>query len=599
MADEIAVNIVAADSQFTSSAQKAAAAVAAITAQEQRLGNAAESAGVDKRKFSQQFAKVERDRLNGEKNAERAKATQQKRDATVATQQAKRDARAIAIAEKKAAADEKKATDERTSKNRQLARVLLGRKAVILGEATGIGTAVVAGIELGGALVAASLAATALFVAIGAVAEKAATARDNARGFLGVLTKGRGAEALADVDHLAGQLGVKMQDVRDTFIQFRQAGLDNTQSARLEKLVADLNTVDRSGELAKQAISRVLSYTSPNGRQTIEQVNASKRAMALLAKQAGVSGKGFESAAASVGSIQGAFNRLDNSKTQALEDIGDRIRPGLTRATQAAAKLVEKFLASQGGKKVIDGLVAGIDGLASGAERAADSISNALDDPDTRAGLELTATLIKETGEGIGFAAAEVTALGAAIFGEVGKLANLEGDALLWGSNMVDGIIQGISNAATKLYRSVVDMADRIKSSFAEALDMHSPSRWFFKAGLFSGEGYDRGAEKGFPSGADMAQRMLPEPAQIYATARATAAEPAQANPFGFGQQTPIFGASSPQQAQPSVVQVTIQNIDLHVPQGEDPNRWMRAAGREIGLGIQAIMMTQGAPSDG
>lgn len=596
MADEIAVNIVAADQQFTASAQKASSAVAAITAQEEKLANAAETAGVDKRKFSQQFAKVERDRMSGEKNAERAKFNAQKTQQKETARQAARDAKAASTAEKRAAADEKKSTDERTAKNRQLARVLLGRRAVILGEATGIGTAVVAGIELGGALVAAGLAATALFVALGTVAERAATARDNARGFLSVLTKGRGAEALADVDHLAGQLGAKMQDVRDTFIQFRQAGLDNTQSARLEKLVADLNTVDRSGELAKQAISRVLSYTSPNGRQTVEQVDASRRAMALLAKQAGVSGKGFEAAADSVSSIQGAFNRIDNSKTKALEEIGDRIRPGAERAAQAFASLTEKFLASERGQKIIDALVDGIDELSGSAERAAKTISDALDDPDNQAAIENLGIAIKGTAEFIGFAAEQSTALAVAIFDSVSKLGDLEDAALGWAGDMITGLVNGIEKGAQRVYNSVADLATNIGDTFAHLLGIHSPSKLFFNYGVNTGEGYDRGAEKSFPTGRDMAQRMLPEPAQIYASARAAAPEPATANPFGFGGQSPIFGGA--QQSQQRVVQVTIQNLQINVPHGEDPDRWMRAAGREIGLGIQAVLMTQGAPID-
>lgn len=598
MADEIGVSIVATDQQFAASAGKAAAAVEEITRQEEKLAATSKELGVDNKKFAQQFGKVERDRIKNENRAQSAKAQEQKTRQKDIARQAARDAKEASRAEKKAAADEKKATEDRTSKNRQLARVLLGRRAVILGEATGIGTAVVAGIELASALAAAGTAATILLAAIAAVSLEASTARDNARGFMGVLTHGRGAEALADVDHLAGDLGEKFQDARDNFIKFRQAGLDNTQSAHLEKLVADLDTVDRSGELAKQAISRVLSYTSPGGRQTAEQVDASRRAMALLAKQAGVSGKGIEAAADSVSSISGAFNRIDNSKTQALEEIGDRIRPGVSRAAQAVAKLTENFLASEGGQKVIGALVDGIDSLSDSAEHAAKSMSDGLNDPDVRAGLDDLSIAIKGTADLIGFTAEESTALAVAIFGAVGKLSNLEGDALLWAENMIDGLIDGIEHGAHRVYDSVGDLAKNIGSTFAGLLGIHSPSKLFFEYGVDTGEGYAGGAEKSFPDGADIAQQMLPAPGQLARAAQAAApAESASGgSPFGFGQ-PPIFGAAPGAGAR--TVQVTIQNIQLNVPAGEDPDRWMRAAGREIGLGIQAILMTQGAPSDG
>lgn len=596
MADEIAVSIVPVDSQFAASAGKAAAAVEEITRQEEKLAATSKELGVDNKKFSQQFGKVERDRIKNENRAQSAKVQEQKTRQKDTARQAARDAKEASRAEKKAAADEKKSTDERASKNRQLARVLLGRRAVILGEATGIGTAVVAGIELGGALIAAGTAAAALLTAIAAVSLEASTARDNARGFMGVLTHGRGAEALADVDHLAGAVGAKLGDARDNFIKFRQAGLDNTQSAHLEKLVADLDTVDRSGELAKQAVSRVLSYTSPGGRQTTEQIDASRRAMALLAKQAGVSGKGIEAAADSASSIAGAFNRIDNSKTKALEDIGDRIRPGVSRAAQAIAKLTENFLASEGGQKIIDSLVDGIDNLSGSAERAANAVNDALNDPDTRAGIEDLSIAIKGTADFIGFAAEESTALALAIFNAVGKLSDLEGEALVWGGNMIDGLIDGIENGAHRVYDSVADLANNIGDTFARLLGIHSPSKLFFKYGVNTGEGFDGGAEKSFPSGADMARRMLPEPGQVATAARAAA--PAESatpgSPFGFGQPPPIFGAPGA-----GAVHVTIQNIQLNVPAGEDPDRWMRAAGREIGLGIQAILMTQGAPDNG
>lgn len=598
MADQIGVQIVAADDQFAASSRKAADAVAAITAQEEKLAKTSEAMGVDQKKFSQQFSKVERDRIRGENRAQSAKLQDQKTKQKETARQAARDAKAASTAEKKAAADEKKSADDRETKTRQLARVLLGRRAVILGEASGIGAAGVAALELGGAMVAAGVAAAALLTAIGTIALEASTARDNARGFMGVLTKGRGAEALADVDNLAGQVGEKLDTARDNFIKFRQAGLDNTQSARLQKLVSDLDTVDRSGELAKQAVARVLQYTSPGGRQTVEQIDASNRAMKLLAKQAGVSGKGFEASADAASSIAGAFNRIDNTKTKALEEIGDRIRPGVARAAQAVAGLAEKFLASEGGQKVIDALVNGIDELSASATEAASSLSAALDDPDIRAGVDALSTAISGTSDFLASATRDSVALASAIFGAVGKLADLEGDALLWGSNVIDGFVDGIERGAAKVYRTVVDLAARIKSSFADELGIASPSKWFFKAGSYSGQGYEGGAEKSFPSGREMARRMLPERTEIAAAQRSAApagaafAE-AEASPFGFGQ-PPIFGGGAPRS-----VQVTIQNIRLNVPAGEDPDRWMRAAGRELGLGIQAILMTQGAPADG
>jgi hypothetical protein len=540
--ETIGVQITGEDAAFIASAKEAAAAVNKIADAEQKVAAAAKELGVDGKKFAQEFARVEKRRVADQERASKKaaadsskaaktetagvkKTAAEERKAVVAQERAtKLAAAARAKEEKKAAADRKKADkDARDARAKQAAgmKEALGATVAVAGAVAGVtvalGGAALAAVYLGAKLVAAGL--------------NAAELRENARGFFNVLTAGRGTKELENVDHLAGQLGVKFNDARQQFIQFRQAGLDNRQSAKLIKLAADLNTVDHSGELARQAIARVLSYTSPNGLQTPEQLVAADKAMALLAKQAGVTGKGIEAARESTTTLVGALNRIDNVKTTALETLGERVKPSIDKAASSVANLVEKVASSEQGKQAIDSFAKAVtvssDAIAAAVprvEQAWNVLKRTLDDPKARAAISDLGTAASVAGSGIrGFAdgvlavqvpmlAMKDTAVAAAE--GIGKLA-LKAVEILpamynAGKNIVSGLAHGIAEATPGAVSAIVDLAARMSEGFRKRLDMHSPSRVFIADGKNIGEGVRRGAVASMPTGAELAAMVRP-----------------------------------------------------------------------------------------
>jgi hypothetical protein len=154
----------------------------------------------------------------------------------------------VAVSEKRALskkmAEEKKAFARETKYAKQDLGFLTKDKELqdkilkVLGPETA--GALAGGIELaagfGAAIAVGTVAATALAVAIGTVAYSAGKARDSSKQLIDTLTGGNGAAALALIDKQSKALGVSLQQGRDDFVAFRQAGLDNKQSAALEKV---------------------------------------------------------------------------------------------------------------------------------------------------------------------------------------------------------------------------------------------------------------------------------------------------------------------------------------------------------------------------
>lgn len=582
MTETIGVQIQPQDQQFIATTLKAAAAMEKLAAQEKQVAAAAEKLGVDGKKFAQAFAKEESKRVADERKATaQAAADQRKADKTKEQEEKKRKA----ALDKQAKAKQKFDADYKAASASQLAE-----GAAVLG----------ATVAFEAAVVAAGVAVLDLAKDIGQAALKAVELRENARGFFNVLTAGRGDKTLALVDSLATQLGVHLNDARQQFIEFRQAGLNNKQSAQLIKLAADLNTVDHSGELAKQAIARVLSYTSPNGVQTADQAEASARAMKLLAKQAGVAGDGTQAAAEAAGTLVGALNRLDNKKTAVLETIGERIKPSVDKAATAVANLVERFVDSKRGQAVIDGVARGISGIADAVTAAVpyvaklgDALQKGAANPVVQFALDGLVGLLKvgavvagAFAAGAALLVAPIVAVGAAATAAVVALGTLvqRAPAALAkavpamyeaGKQMVSGLIHGLEDSAARLAQSVSDLAGNAAKAFKEKLGIHSPSKVFEQFGVHIGTGTQRGVERSMPRGGEIASLAFP---------------PANTNAVS----APSFALGGRGGGAPSV-HVTIENIN--VPAGDvDPDRWARALSRQLGSELQAILLTQGAP---
>lgn len=63
------------------------------------------------------------------------------------------------------------------------------------------------------------------------------------------------------------------------------------------------------------------------------------------------------------------------------------------------------------------------------------------------------------------------------------------------GQNIVSGMIKGIKNKETTLYKTLEELARKVRKTVEKELDIHSPSRVMFKVGSFTMQGFKEGME--------------------------------------------------------------------------------------------------------
>ncbi len=80
------------------------------------------------------------------------------------------------------------------------------------------------------------------------------------------------------------------------------------------------------------------------------------------------------------------------------------------------------------------------------------------------------------------------------------------------GTNIVDGLLDGIKSGADKLIGGVKSLAARIKGGFKDALGIHSPSKVFAGYGANTAEGFAQGVEAGTPAAAKSLDEMAARP---------------------------------------------------------------------------------------
>lgn len=514
-----------------------------LAAQEERLGKASGVTGAEQKKAIASTQKLESKALK-EKSvaAKKLEADRAKQDKAAAHDVSEKiKAARTAEKERKSAAHESKKSFIETKK-------LLSGDVGSLLEAGGAAGA----IQL--ALVGVTAAAIAATIAVGGLAYKANEAKENAKAILSVLSNGRGDKLLENVDKLAVQLGQDIGDTRDRFIEFRRAGLGNEQSAKLIALRADLLTVDKSGTLAAEAVKKVLTFTSANGRQTEEQLKAANAEMLRLAKgppggKQRVPGNGSLSAAAAKTTLTGALNRIGNANP--LEAIGEKIAPSIDKAASAVADMVEQLVNSKEGKRAIDELTNSIVRLAQAAEKGAPKIKQLVDSgiigETTSIVSDVVSTVwgaVKEVGSAlyeIPYAfyrtGKDILTIGSGVLDAInwiGGKGNAAIDATVAyfedaGGNMIRGLVKGIEAEAGAAVDEIKALADKLSFGFAKKLEMRSPSKRFERHGENIGKGVGIGTAKTMPSGKDVAARILPPnviPINRAAQAQAQAAQP-------------------------------------------------------------------------
>jgi hypothetical protein len=329
--------------------------------------------------------------------------------------------------------------------------------------------------------------------------------------------------------------------------------------------------------------------------------------IAYLAKQAHVAGDGATAAAKNYATLGGALNRLDNTKTQVLEKIFDKISPSIDRAASSVATFVEAFANSAKGQKVIDGIAGAISGMADIAASAIPMVASVLEtlvDVGSKVygiyqsvaevfrtnatagalaaaalgglkviGYVLVGALAAVAAAGL-LLAAPFLAAGAAIAVVTGAVAN--GLSALWGlvasvpkigSAIIDGLIGGLTAGAARLGKAVSGLAASVSGGFKNALGIHSPSKVFAEFGKHTATGYEQGVERHMPSGKDFASSVSPG-----------------------GSAAPV---SSPGAA-PSGGDLNVTIEQMIVPVGVDPDPFARAVRREMTLMLQMIQLSRG-----
>ncbi len=511
-------------------ANKAAASMAKLAKQEELVQRTARKIGVESKDAAKYIALAEKEESALAKAAEKAKRAFDQ--------------------QKKSAVDAAKKGQEQTLKQAKGIKNLLTGNVLEAAEKFPIAAVAAAGITL--ALLAAGVAATVLLTKLGGLAMEARKAELSAVAMLNVLTGGKGSETLALLDDLAEQLGMKFQDARDNFVKFRQAGLDNSTSANLLKLKADLDTIDPSGKLAEQAITKTLSHKKADGTLDIKKA---KEEMLLLAKQAGVAGDGTAAVAARFTTLGGALNSLDNTKTLALQEIGRRIEPAINKAAGAVARFADEFLKSEQGQKVLDGIGSAITFIAKAVEASLPFVGAVVS--GLVEGFSNVKTLLAPVGDLLSSAfggdktsvvdglksavtgVVTVVALGLTVFGALATagaafvafftnpiaviyalqtaLKSVVTTATTVGSEMVNGLIAGVTNSASALYAKVSQLATGAWNAFKSTLGISSPSKQFQFGGDMMGVGVEKGFEDSAPDASSIASQMIPEPAALKA----------------------------------------------------------------------------------
>lgn len=492
------------DDKMTVTAEAVAGALDRISAREKQINDTAQKLGVSYAEASKAVALVEQEHRKLAAAAVAAAREQERAAAKAADEQAKAQKAAAAAIEKQRKQEEKRAKDAEAAEKKRREDLKKGALALsAMAVAAAAAVAAVAGIG----------------VKLATVAAGAGAARDNARALMHGLTDKQGARALELVDGLAKDLGIKIEDAREQFIAFKQAGASNKLSTELIKTRADLIAFGLSSEAAGEAIDKVLS-----------EKDASKQASALkdLRDRYGIVGDGALAAQRNAMSFAGAMNRLDNTKIALQEKLWDRIGPSIDKIGTKIANVAERLLASEKTTKVIDAI-----------GRAFEFVADALDPvlgflskhseligivlvgavAGLAAGVALLALpLIKVTAVATLFIA-KVVAIGTAVGTAVAlvvkhwdTIKELPSRLYKWGEDVVNGFIGGIKSRISAAVAQIKSFAQSVAGPFASALGIKSPSTLFAEYGANTVQGYEQGQEREMPNAFPLEERAVEAP---------------------------------------------------------------------------------------
>lgn len=151
-----------------------------------------------------------------------------------------------------------------------------------------------------------------------------------------------------------------------------------------------------------------------------------------------------------------------------------------------------------------------------------------------------------------------------------------------FGGMLMQGLANGIKNAAGAVKGAVVGAADSSIGWFKEKLGIHSPSRVFAELGGFTMAGLEQGLQAGergpLSQLTDTAKRLTA--AGAIGLSAAVGAMPAAAEPVAFDTRPPLAArAASPSAAQSTPAPII---VNIHPAPGQDANAIARAVAAEL-----------------
>jgi TP901 family phage tail tape measure protein len=136
------------------------------------------------------------------------------------------------------------------------------------------------------------------------------------------------------------------------------------------------------------------------------------------------------------------------------------------------------------------------------------------------------------------------------------KIADIATAALEWGKGIIEGLWQGIVNAASWLYEKLRDWAEGVKDYIAGLFGIHSPSRiaenWGFQVAAGLAAGIEKGRSLALVAARDLSSGVAGQLARLSVPVPALAGVPAVFTPPEVTTVTPVTGGG------------VVNNYDFH-----------------------------------
>lgn len=177
------------------------------------------------------------------------------------------------------------------------------------------------------------------------------------------------------------------------------------------------------------------------------------------------------------------MNALLNAVTTITPKIISTAMTLLSRLLAAIVAAVPKMVVA--GMQLITGVLNGIaNNIGKMVTAATNVIVNFLNG--------ISQNMPRITAAGVNLVHSFIASVTSAIAGEAGSVIS---SALSVGSNIISGVVRGISNGIGSVTSAAAGMARSALNAAKNALGIHSPSREFAALGKFSGEGYVKGLD--------------------------------------------------------------------------------------------------------